>query len=414
MIKVYKGTALVVENALLDVPVSLCINVEQSTGPRYPSVAVAAGSHIFMYRQLRPFKKWSCPYVEISPVETDIWNNLTSDDINFSTAYKMLNDAREAGTILSSKSAEFLSLENDNDKISFINASKGVQHIQQTVITAMEVLKLDSEDIDSVGLLVVGTEAGQIIILPQDPFGSLFLCKIDLPSVPVLIATTGVFSVEWRLSVVCRDGKLYSIKNGDVRNTAVLTGTIIDLGSQAVSIAKQDKLLWVATMDRVISCYNARGKRVKSIILTEDISELCIMSIKKSKISNLLLVALSSGEIRMYSETTLVHSFHVEGPVSAMRFGPYGREENSLILVHGKGIYIIIRFKMLPINNFEIISLSIIILNNLFLFILIYFSFISTIGCVTVKMWRRTAELENKSINAGPPPEQDIPLAVSN
>jgi hypothetical protein len=29
-------------------------------------------------------------------------------------------------------------------------------------------------------------------------------------------------------------------------------------------------------------------------------------------------------------------------------------------------------------------------------------------------MWRRTAELENKSIISGPPPEQDIPLAVSN
>jgi hypothetical protein len=41
----------------------------------------------------------------------------------------------------------------------------------------MEVLKLDSEDIDSVGLLVVGTEAGQILILPQDPFGSLVLCN---------------------------------------------------------------------------------------------------------------------------------------------------------------------------------------------------------------------------------------------
>jgi Bardet-Biedl syndrome 1 protein len=114
LIKVYKGTALVVENPILDVPVSMCINIEQATGPRHPTVAVASGSYIFMYRQLRPFKKWSCPYVEISPVETDIWNNLTSDDINFSTAHKMLSDARDAGTILSSKSAEFLSLENED------------------------------------------------------------------------------------------------------------------------------------------------------------------------------------------------------------------------------------------------------------------------------------------------------------
>jgi Bardet-Biedl syndrome 1 protein len=95
-------------------------------------------------------------------------------------------------------------------------------------------------------------------------------------------------------------------------------------------------------MDRMISCYNTRGKRVKTILLTEDITELCVIFVKKSKISNILLVALATGEIRMYSETTVVHSFNVEGPVSAMRFGPYGREENSLIIVHGKGLLILL------------------------------------------------------------------------
>ena len=29
----------------------------------------------------------------------------------------------------------------------------------------------------------------------------------------------------------------------------------MDLGAQAVAIVRQDKLLWVATMDKMISCY---------------------------------------------------------------------------------------------------------------------------------------------------------------
>ncbi len=41
---------------------------------------------------------------------------------------------------------------------------------------------------------------------------------------------SGIFDVEWRISVICRDGKLYSIKNGEVRGTAVLSGSVIDLG----------------------------------------------------------------------------------------------------------------------------------------------------------------------------------------
>lgn len=42
--------------------------------------------------------------------------------------------------------------------------------------------------------------------------------------------------------VACRDGKLYSIKEGDVRGTAVLTGNVIDLGAQAIAMAREDKV----------------------------------------------------------------------------------------------------------------------------------------------------------------------------
>jgi hypothetical protein len=52
----------------------------------------------------------------------------------------------------------------------------------------------------------------------------------------------------------------------------------------------------------------------------------------------------------------------------ALCFGTYGREESSLILVHGQN------------------------------------------GALTIKMWKRTAEIDGLTNNAGPPPEQDIPL----
>ncbi len=51
---------------------------------------------------------------------------------------------------------------------------------------------------------------------------------------------------------------IYNIKEGDVRGTAVLTGNIIDTGSQLVAIARQEKLIWVAAMDRMITCYTVR------------------------------------------------------------------------------------------------------------------------------------------------------------
>ena len=62
---------------------------------------------------------------------------------------------------------------------------------QPTCITCMETLKKDSEELDGITLLVVGTEAKDVYILPQDPGASAFLCKVRLPSVPVSFAVSG-------------------------------------------------------------------------------------------------------------------------------------------------------------------------------------------------------------------------------
>ena len=36
-------------------------------------------------------------------------------------------------------------------------------------------------------------------------------------------------------------------------------GDSVDLGAQAVAIVRQDKLLWVATMDKMVSCYTSKS-----------------------------------------------------------------------------------------------------------------------------------------------------------
>lgn len=48
-------------------------------------------------------------------------------------------------------------------------------------------------------------------------------------------------------------------------------------------------------------------------------------------------------QVRMYQGSTLLHSFTVERPVVSLRFGFYGREDNSLVIVHGKGSSITIK-----------------------------------------------------------------------
>jgi Bardet-Biedl syndrome 1 protein len=302
--------------------------------------------------------QWTSPPIELSQIEIEVWNDLASGSIDSLNAVKTLTDARDNGVSLSSRSVELLSLDSDAAKISFIAELKNLPYVQQTVITCLETLNKESDAADAVCHLVVGTEAGEFYILPCDPFNSNYICKVKLSSTPVMLDVSGFFDVDWRVTATCRDGKLYNIKNGDVRNSAVLSGSISDLGSQPVATARQDKNLWVATMDRTVANYSSRGKRNKTLVMPDDISDICVMPIKKSKITHLLIVALANGDIRLYQEAALVHVFTVEKPVHAIRYGAYGREENSLILIHGR-------------------------------------------GSITIKMWRRVADIENVNLLSG-------------
>ena len=77
----------------------------------------------------------------------------------------------------------------------------------------------------------------------------------------------------------------------------------------------------------------------------------------------------SSLQVRLYNEKSLVYSLHYRLPVSCFRFGPFGREDCALCLVHSN-------------------------------------------GALSVNILKRQARLDGPSATAGPPAEQDIPLNV--
>ena len=79
-------------------------------------------------------------------------------------------------------SSELLSFDSDSQgRVAYIREMKHVAYQQLTLITSMETLKKDSDDVDALTLLVVGTEAGQILILPQ--------VQSRNPATPAILAT---------------------------------------------------------------------------------------------------------------------------------------------------------------------------------------------------------------------------------
>jgi Bardet-Biedl syndrome 1 protein len=64
-LKVYKGTTIAWESQLLDIPVAVCTYYSEASTPAVPFIAIASGSFIFIYKNARPYFKFTLPFVEL-------------------------------------------------------------------------------------------------------------------------------------------------------------------------------------------------------------------------------------------------------------------------------------------------------------------------------------------------------------
>jgi Bardet-Biedl syndrome 1 protein len=232
---------------------------------------------------------------------------------------------------------------------------------RQTVITCMNTMKKSMADDDAVSCLVIGTESKDVYVL--DPEAFTVLSKMSLPSVPSFMSVTGLFDVEFRIVVACRDGKVYTLKRGSKTAKAC-----IELTSQAVSLERIGKNIVVGCMDDTLTCYSTKGKKMWTIYLPSNIVSMAIMDYKARSFKG-LLVSLNNGETRVYKDKFLVNTIKMNDPVTAFRFGRFGREDSALILI-------------------------------------------TTSGGLYVKILKRTATFDGKDLTPGPPPAQSVKLNV--
>ena len=62
------------ENTLLDLPVGLVSFLMDQHEPRTPAIAVASGPFIYVYKNLRPYFKFTLPPLEVNALEQDVWD----------------------------------------------------------------------------------------------------------------------------------------------------------------------------------------------------------------------------------------------------------------------------------------------------------------------------------------------------
>ncbi|XP_060679492.1 Bardet-Biedl syndrome 1 protein [Hemiscyllium ocellatum] len=360
-LKVYRGTTMLSENTLIDVPTGVVAFLMDTNEPRTPAVAVASGPYIYIYKNLRPYFKFTLPPLGVNPLEQDVWHQVKEDKIDHLTVKEMLESFRDQGDMpLSARSLRYLMLE-PHEMEAFINVHKMQTIKRQTVITCIATLNKNMADEDAVGCLVIGTENMEVCIL--DPEAFTIQAKVNLPSVAVFLDVTGQFDVEFRIVVACRNGNVYIVRRDSKRPKQC-----IELNSQPAGLVRLNKTIVLGCGKEMLHAYTQKGKKLWTVQLSAPITTMGLMD-HKAKGFQALLVALANSEVHLYREKILVNVIQTQDVVTSLCFGRYGREDGTLIMTT-KG------------------------------------------GGLIIKILKRTAVFEDKDTSPGPPLAQSIKLSI--
>uniref|UniRef100_G3W555 Bardet-Biedl syndrome 1 n=1 Tax=Sarcophilus harrisii TaxID=9305 RepID=G3W555_SARHA len=169
-LKVLKGPSVLTESPLPTLPSAAAAFLMEPHEPRTPALALASGPCVYVYKNLRPYFKFSLPPLPPNPLEQDLWNQAKEDRIDPLTLKEMLEGIREKAEVpLSVQSLRFLHLEL-GEMEAFVAQHKNQPIKRQTVITAMTILKKNLADEDAVSCLVLGTENRELLVLDPEAF----------------------------------------------------------------------------------------------------------------------------------------------------------------------------------------------------------------------------------------------------
>lgn len=73
-LKVLKGPTVLTESPLPALPAAAATFLMEQHEPRTPALALASGPCVYVYKNLRPYFKFSLPQLPPNPLEQDLWN----------------------------------------------------------------------------------------------------------------------------------------------------------------------------------------------------------------------------------------------------------------------------------------------------------------------------------------------------
>lgn len=326
MLKVFSKTSLVSQNAILGLPSAVTsFNISKGVS----AVGVAAGAAIFIYKNMRAFFKYTLPELELNQIEKEAWIHSREDNFDFENLADVLTTLRyQPGIPLSQRSRIFLNLSSAEERAAYAKANHQKPLSRTSNIVAMSAMKKSVPDENGVSCLIVATEESEIQIM--DCVAFTVLRRVELPSVPVFIQNSGLFDVDYKIFVICRDGVCYFFdRDSEPR-------ILFTLSTHAAGFVKVGAHLFVACTDETMHIYDDAG-RIKHIRrLRGRPLAICELDVKDKGITG-VLVSTSESVIQIFRKTELVDELKTNENVVALTFGRYDREDSTLVTVTENG-----------------------------------------------------------------------------
>jgi len=343
-LKVFRGTNLISSHKLLDYASCLSIfyppspeQKQQSTTATasLPAVAVGTGCYIYIYRSMRPYYKLTLPSIEINSEELAIWNQARCTELSNEQTLDSLAKLRQTQHIeLSFRSMFILSITEREEQLKYIESYKSSELQCNTTITCMNYIHKHDAEPGSVSSLIVGTENSDIVFVEAS--GTKIVSTMKLPSIATQICVIGVMSVDYRVVISTRSAVIHTIRNGK------LLGNHIQLESPICCMSAFKKNILVSCINKTLYAYHIKGNNVKlwSLYFASVIT--CIEPMAGTQFSgndnNYFLCGFQNGQVAMYNNNQQIHLLKLdESPITALRFGKYGRESSTLIVLNQAG-----------------------------------------------------------------------------
>ncbi|PAV64402.1 hypothetical protein WR25_11417 [Diploscapter pachys] len=272
-----------------------------------PSLALASGPSLLIYKNLKPFYKFTTPSSKVNRVEEEVWARAQQSDFSSNKLIAVLRQLALEISVknLSAISQTLLTLPED-ERDAFVQkyASKGLSN--PSTITCVTTMKRSSAE--TLDVLICGTERGQVHVVDS------------------------TYDVEYRIFVVTRNGKIYSLSRED---QTCSESAIIECNCPIVDLVIHNRSLAVANADKTLSFFTMKGRRLNRIKINEEIRAL-EQFVYVAKQFTGVIVQLES-ELRIYNEHYLLDVITFDKPISWVKYGEYGREDGALLVGNKEG-----------------------------------------------------------------------------